>query len=401
MNKNGTKSQRAKRFLEQVYMLGLGQFKVLNIKDYTNAHKKLWIKHLKCGFKWQCEPTNFQSYPHCPRCDKHKKPYKSNKQFLNELYKNRGKKYIPQEKYKGVRTLILFKCNICNNYFKMTPDNILHGNHCPYCAKKSRIRNREISPKEFKYRVFHKYGYKYSILDSALNKIKIRHNCKKCGYSIRWINKWQFLRNYRCVYCNNERYNTFTYGKLVKQLTHGECRLIGKYNGWNKPVYIRNISHGFTKILKEPSSEKEKLLAFPKILIKQKTIMYQIKLKDKFGNQFSLMSKYITSKDDVKIKCNVCGNIIIQKPCEFLRTGFCFKCYKLKQKYNFIKYMKNIDQKYFLLSNYNKASKKVLLKCPHGHLFRITPNDFKNGNRCPICHGSYGEQDIISFLREI
>lgn len=42
---------------------------------------------------------------------------------------------------------------------------------------------------------------------------------------------------------------------------------------------------------------------------------------------------------------------------------------------------------YTLLTNYETAKKKVILKCPKGHEFDITPNKFKLGSRCRACQG--------------
>ena len=47
----------------------------------------------------------------------------------------------------------------------------------------------------------------------------------------------------------------------------------------------------------------------------------------------------------------------------------------------------NVDD-YQLLSDYKGAKTKLSIKCPQGHTFEMRPNNFKNGQRCPICAGN-------------
>jgi len=53
-------------------------------------------------------------------------------------------------------------------------------------------------------------------------------------------------------------------------------------------------------------------------------------------------------------------------------------------------YVKSFIKKegYLLLSDcYKNNRTRLLLKCPEGHEYKVNFRDFKNGNRCPICHG--------------
>ena len=59
-------------------------------------------------------------------------------------------------------------------------------------------------------------------------------------------------------------------------------------------------------------------------------------------------------------------------------------------------------QGYLLLSDkYKNAHQKLLIQCPHGHIFTMNFDKFKSGQRCPICIGSNGEKEIRSCLNDL
>ncbi len=47
---------------------------------------------------------------------------------------------------------------------------------------------------------------------------------------------------------------------------------------------------------------------------------------------------------------------------------------------------------YELLSDYKGARTKVKLRCNYGHEYKVIPNSFKQGIRCPICPRKYSIQ---------
>ena len=60
------------------------------------------------------------------------------------------------------------------------------------------------------------------------------------------------------------------------------------------------------------------------------------------------------------------------------------------------------QQSYKLLSeNYKNAHQKLLLECPHGHIFTMNFDKFKSGQRCPICIGSSGEKEVRKYLNQL
>ena len=58
---------------------------------------------------------------------------------------------------------------------------------------------------------------------------------------------------------------------------------------------------------------------------------------------------------------------------------------------------------YFLLSdNYIKVHDKLTIKCPQGHIFEMSFNNFKKGQRCKQCdilsRRKYTQEEVKYFL---
>ncbi len=118
-----------------------------------------------------------------------------------------------------------------------------------------------------------------------------------------------------------------------------------------------------------------------------------------YDSGYELLSEYISSDKKVKVKCPQ-NHVYMVLPYNFKQGCRCPKCSKRCPIQSEIDFVKSInDGGYELLSEYKKVSSKVDVKCSKGHLWTVTPNKFKNGNRCPHCKGSTGQrqlQDILS-----
>jgi hypothetical protein len=69
-------------------------------------------------------------------------------------------------------------------------------------------------------------------------------------------------------------------------------------------------------------------------------------------------------------------------------------------------YIKDFIKKYnyeLLSPEYKNATTKLEIKCNKGHLYKVSWNDFQQGNRCPICFGTPKKniEAIIEFTRKI
>ena len=128
------------------------------------------------------------------------------------------------------------------------------------------------------------------------------------------------------------------------------------------------------------------------------------------GNEYSVLGKYINASTKIKMKHNICGHEYEVRPTNFISKGdglsnrcpLCFKNHKKNTK-DFKKEVHNlVKDDYSVLSEYINNKTKIKMKhniC--GHEYEVLPKDFlkRNGNRCPLCAKSKGEEQISNWLK--
>ena len=105
-------------------------------KYYINS--KTLIEHMctTCGYKWNVRPASIMIGYGCPKCGIVKQTDKRRKtkdQYQKELVLLDNNIILLGE-YITSTTPILHKCNICDNEWYATPNNILRRHGCPHCT---------------------------------------------------------------------------------------------------------------------------------------------------------------------------------------------------------------------------------------------------------------------------
>ena len=124
-----------------------------------------------------------------------------------------------------------------------------------------------------------------------------------------------------------------------------------------------------------------------------------IELLDEVG--YKLLSEYKGSKIKVNIRCNK-GHEYRVTPDNFKSGKRCPECPIIKVKKEFIELIESVG--YELLSEYKNITTKVLIRCKKGHEYNVTPNNFKQGNRCPYCPSKYSiktKKEFIEYLANV
>jgi len=166
--------------------------------------------------------------------------------------------------YINTKTKIEFECEICNYKWKTTPDVFLRFQSCPNCTG-----NRKLTHTEYVKRIRKEHGNKYSIISeykSLHNQITVKHN--ECG-------------------------REFTTNALNFAGT-------GKKKGTGCP-YCYGTPKKTTKIFKE-------------------------EVKEKFGEDFTVLGEYETNLTYIEMKHKKCNHEFKVKPVKFLSEGKCPVC---------------------------------------------------------------------------
>ena len=207
------------------------------------------------------------------------------------------------------------------------------------------IMPKRKTTEQFKREVYDLVGNEYTVLSEYANsktKVKMKHNI--CGHSYK-VRPNDFLRGNKCPFC---------YG------TH-----------------------------------------------KKTTEQFKQEIKALVGNDYTVLGNYKNNKTRIKMKHNVCGNTFEMAPSNFLLQGQrCPICANLtrgphKDLYKFKQEVKKlVGDEYTVTSDTYKGNKfKISIRhnvC--GHSYKVRPNDFTSGYRCPFCSQSHGESYISRIL---
>lgn len=274
---------------------------------------------------------------------------KTNEEFLEELKAKRSndwKEYEFLGKYKSAHAKIRAR-HICGYTWAISPHSFLRGNGCPECSKKRVAKIRSKSNEAFLREIKTKRPsdwMEYEILEKyqgGHTKIKVRH-CK-CN-RIYGITPNHFLQRVRCPYCS---------GRMKKSDKQ-----------FKKEVY--------------------KLV----------------------GGDYTVLNNYVNNKIKIKIRHEKCQNVWDVNPLHFIQGSRCPFCSGLMRKTNdqFQQEVKDLEgDNYTFLDTYINDSIKIKVRHNNcGHIYKVKPNSFLNGNRCPKCskRNSHGSQMIHSYLME-
>ena len=202
------------------------------IEEYKNSKEKIKFLCKKCNNIWMAQPNNILNGNKCPKC--YGTPKKTHEKFLEEI-KERNYKIEVLEKYIDAKTKIKYKCDICNNIWEATPNQILRGSGCPKCygtPKKThedfvdelKIKKNyvEIIEKYIDANTFIKFKCKKcgNIWKDSPIKLLNRGLCPKCHQS---LSTKETKKNYNIYYYGNE---SKTHDNFVKEMKKINSKII-------------------------------------------------------------------------------------------------------------------------------------------------------------------------------
>jgi len=343
------------------------------LEDYKGSNKiKHKIKHLVCGNEYEVRPNDFRQGNRCPFCFG-KFIYKtSNLNYLQELLNKTkdGKDYKWLEEYKGNNKLKhKIKHLVCGNEYDVAANCFQQGNRCPFCANNYKIRNKTSN---YKIRNFKKLIQEY--LQSLLNKTKD-------GKDYQWLEEYK-----------------------------GDCHIKHK---------IKHLVCGNEyEVTPNHFQQKNRCpYCFGSNIYKNKKLDYLQSLLNeaKDGKDYKWLEEYKGKcHKKHKIKHLVCGNEYEVKPINFQQGKRCPFCANKNRN------LSNIKKDYLisLLNDINDCEKeyewqeeyknnnKLKHKIKHlvcGTEYKVRPNDFQQGYRCPKCKNiiSNTEVELLKYIKKL
>lgn len=269
----------------------------------------------------------------------------------------------------------------------------------------SRINGCRKTLEEFKEDVNKIYKNDFQVISNEYinqyTNIKIKH---KCGNEFEYTPKYILKGNCKCPFCEEVRCLSIN-EDLFKKKIKNDFILKSSY---------KNLT---TKVILQCKKCKKEDIYIPNNVLYNKRKCKNCykqnirKTKAKEFNQYfkdgkyELKSEYIKSSQKVDILCKKCNNIFKMTPNDFKNGYRCPYCAgnKKKDTNTFKKEIFNlVGNEYEVLSEYKNTNSKVLLKHNKCNTeWWTTPNSFLNGNhRCPYCKRSIGEEKIKNWLKD-
>jgi Zn ribbon nucleic-acid-binding protein len=192
--------------------------------------------------------------------------------------------------------------------------------------------------------------------------------------------------------------------KEVYKLVKDEYVVLGKYvNSYTKILIRHNKCNFKYKVTPNKFLTGRRC---PKCYkkIKKTTIQFKQIIGDLVGDEYEVCGDYINSKIKIQIKHNKCNYIHKYYPNSFLSGHRCPRCagnlpYTTESFKD--KIYEIVKDEYEVKGEYINISTKILLEhklC--GFSWKISPNSFLVGKRCPQCAESKGEQKIRHWLED-
>jgi hypothetical protein len=266
---------------------------------------------------------------------------KTLEQFVQEVYSLVKNEYVVNGEYVNSETKIDFTHNIegCMHQFSMKPSNFLSGQRCPVCARRhtdALAKYGNIFCKDVENMTNGEYIVvgKYSGVNE---KIKIKH--LKCG-TIFEMTPSHFKQGQRCTNkeCLHDRWSDAcasakgnSFNEKFKPY-EDEYIALSKYERFNKKMKFKHKTCGceFERTPNSFFNDKNNIynIKCPDCL---KNFILQMRTKtqddfekevyDLYGDEYSVVGKYINNNTKVKMRHNVCNHVWDVTPSNFLSHG--------------------------------------------------------------------------------
>lgn len=290
---------------------------------------------------------------------------KTNKEWLIEIKNLVGNSYVAVSDYQGSKIPVAFYHVYCSHVFYMSPNAFLRGQRCPFCAKIKRGIKRTYGLEWFTKQLHNKYGHRYRIAGKYVNtKTPVKIRCTQCNRAWHPIPN-NILRGYGCPYCSGRIVTQEDFNKRIKLKNDGQFIFLDSYRGIDKKIrcHCKNCNytwpitpHDFYQIKGCPMCQTNHVY---------NTKEYRVKLAKIYGDEYSLLGRYIPNKKLWFIH-NVCLTKFLANPADMLiRNTGCPTCNQSKGEFLVQRLLKNMGIYY--ISQYK------FLKCK---LERPLPFDF-------------------------
>lgn len=423
----GNKRLTTEMYREKVARMHGNEYEVVG--EVVGGAKKVLMHHNVCGKEYYVAPKVFLQNRGCPYCFK-TIPY-TTETYKQKVYELTGDRYDVLGEYINSNTKIAMRHKTCGYEYYVRPALFIHGNRCPNCS----VNLRRSLPEEIIAYFLRKHkeviqGYRPEWLKfpSGINgEIDIwlpdigvgieydgivhasSSNIQKDRIKNEMINGTEFCKilfRIKEIEPEGEK----TEGSKVENIILKSRINVGSGVGvreLEKAIdYILDkigVIHPDTKITKDIISECQnnleenyKLIGKPirnrKPNHKKTHAEFCKEVYELVGKEYTVLSEYKTAIDKVEMRHEACGYVYRTKPATFLSGCRCPKCggtLKMNTEIFVERVNQIVGSEYTVLDEYVNNRTKICMRhnvC--NREWKVVPNSFLLGSRCPYCAGS-------------
>ena len=324
---------------------------------------------------------------------------KTNEQFKKEIFDLVGDEYTFLDSYVNTHTKLRVKHNKCGNIYKVQPSHFSRGSRCPFCSGKAKKTDAE-----FKQEVYNLVGDEYTFLDSYVNaktKLRVKHN--KCG-NVYEVQPYSFLQGKRCPKCfGNFKKTDADFKKEVFDLVGNEYAFLDPYVNANTKIKVKHNKCGNIYKVKPNNFINGSRCPYCFGTPKKTDAQFKQGIFDLVGDEYTFLDNYVNDGTKLRVKHNKCGHTYKVKPNYFIGGSRCPYCASNAKKTNDQFKQEVYSQagnEYTVLGYYINTNTKVKIKHNKCNtIYEVRPTDFlSHHTRCPYCNSSKGETIISKIL---
>lgn len=315
-----------------------------------------------------------------------------------------GNEYTFLSPYVNSRTKMRVRHNVCGYEYEVTRKRFKEGSRCAKCRGVWKP-----TPDEWREEVYRVHGNEYEFIDDYVNsKTKIRFKCSGCK-EVRNMSPSAFKKySIPCSHCRKDKEikkKTKEWQQEVMNLVNNEYVFLEPFKlNDGKMLVIHSRCKHIYKVTKSRFLRGQRCpRCFGNPVVTEDN--WNDYVVEKVGEEYEFLESYIDAKTKLSCRHNACGHIYKVSPNKFSqgrRCPHCFGNFK-KTTEQFKKEVYDlVGEEYTVVGEYDTARKPITIK--HELCERewdIVPYAFKAGNRCPNCSSSKGEVKVRECLEKM
>ncbi|MGE7772305.1 hypothetical protein ACQKMK_17550 [Viridibacillus arvi] len=328
--------------------------------------------------------------------------------FTKEVFYFVGNEFEVLGKYIDTRTRVDIKHNVCGYIWGAVPKVILRKKniHCPECHKSG----FKTTTDSYKKDVFKQWGDEYKVIGEYVNSkihIKMKH---KCGCTFETKPNTFKCRKKRCpdcFPCATKKKDTEKFKQDVFKKYCYDYEVLGEYkNNHTKIDMKHSCGCNFEAIPGNFLSGQKKCPdCFGKYNLERTTESFKEEVFEMYADEYSVLDEFKAVAIHITMQHNKCGFIYQVTPESFLQGRRCPDCYGTRKKTT-EEFKKEVFEavgvEYSVLGEYKTNKKYITMQHNEcGYVYKIVPNSFKIGTRCPKCNLSKGEAAVAKVLDKL